>query len=108
MTVVEASLQNWIFRFGTPFQLHSDQGRNFISAVCKGLFQFLQVDKTQTTALHPQSDGMCPPDTPSSLEDCVQDLQARLDDVHNFARGRINIATEKMKTRYDTRTTGHE
>ena len=171
-TVAEVLLQNWISRFGSPLQLHSDQGRNFTSAVCKGLCQLLKIDKTQTTPLHPQSDGMverfnrtilnnlsifvsknqqdwdrklplfllayrsavhettgftpsrmlfgrelrlpcdllfgCPPDTPSSPEDYVQDLQTRLEDVHEFARGRINIATEKMKTRYDTRATEHE
>ncbi|KFM71099.1 hypothetical protein X975_15362, partial [Stegodyphus mimosarum] len=27
--------------------------------------------------------------------------------MHNFARERVNLATEKMKTRYDTRATGH-
>jgi hypothetical protein len=171
-TVADALLQNWISRYGTPLQLHSDQGKNFTSAVCKELYKLLNIDKTQTTPLHPQSDGMVerfnrtimnslshlvskdqqdwdqklplfllayrsavhettgftpsqmlfgrelrlpcdllfgrPPDAPSSPEDYVEDLQARLEDVHEFARGRINIATEKMKTRYDTRATGHQ
>ncbi|GFW79890.1 retrovirus-related Pol polyprotein from transposon 412 [Trichonephila clavipes] len=39
-------------------QLHSDQGTNFDSAVCKRLCEILGIDKTQTTVLHPQSDGM--------------------------------------------------
>ena len=39
-------------------QIHSDQGTNFTSAVFKGLCQILGIDKTQTTPLHPQSDGM--------------------------------------------------
>ncbi|GFT44341.1 retrovirus-related Pol polyprotein from transposon 412 [Trichonephila clavipes] len=39
-------------------KLHSDQGRNFDSAVYKGLCEMLVIDKTRTTALHPQSDGM--------------------------------------------------
>ncbi|GFV09002.1 retrovirus-related Pol polyprotein from transposon 412 [Trichonephila clavipes] len=47
-----------------------------------------------------------PPDTPSSPEEYVQNLQARFEDVHNLARERINLRTEKMKTRYDTKATG--
>ncbi|GFT99907.1 retrovirus-related Pol polyprotein from transposon 412 [Trichonephila clavipes] len=49
-----------------------------------------------------------PPDTPSSPEEYVQNLQARFEDVHNLARERINLRTEKMKTRYDTKATGHQ
>ncbi|GFW52475.1 retrovirus-related Pol polyprotein from transposon 412 [Trichonephila clavipes] len=43
---------------GYPLQLHSDQGRNFVSAVLKGVCELLGIDKTKTTPLHPQSDGM--------------------------------------------------
>ncbi|GFW15557.1 retrovirus-related Pol polyprotein from transposon 412 [Trichonephila clavipes] len=49
-----------------------------------------------------------PPDTPSSPEEYVQNLQARFEDVHNLARERINLRTEKMQTRYDTKATGHQ
>ncbi|GFX76589.1 retrovirus-related Pol polyprotein from transposon 412 [Trichonephila clavipes] len=49
-----------------------------------------------------------PPDTPSSPEEYVQNLQARFEDVHNLARERIDLRTEKMKTRYDTKATGHQ
>ncbi|GFV73827.1 retrovirus-related Pol polyprotein from transposon 412 [Trichonephila clavipes] len=35
--VAEVLVQHWISRFGVPLQLHSDQGRNFNSAVCKRL-----------------------------------------------------------------------
>ncbi|GFT32943.1 retrovirus-related Pol polyprotein from transposon 412 [Trichonephila clavipes] len=171
-TVVEAVVQHWISRYGVPLQLHSDQGRNFVSAVLKGVCELLGIDKTKTTPLHPQSDGMVerfnrtilnnlslmvsknqqdwdqkvplfllayrsavhettgyspsqmlfgrdlrlpcdllfgrPPDTPSSPEEYVQNLQARFEDVHNLARERINLRTEKMKTRYDTKATGHQ
>ncbi|GFW76555.1 retrovirus-related Pol polyprotein from transposon 412 [Trichonephila clavipes] len=57
-TVAEAVVQHWISRFGVPLQLHSDQGRNFVSAVLKGVCELLGIDKTKTTPLHPQSDGM--------------------------------------------------
>ncbi|GFY07907.1 retrovirus-related Pol polyprotein from transposon 412 [Trichonephila clavipes] len=57
-TVAEVLFQHWMSLFGVPLQLHSDQGRNFDSAVCKRLCEILAIDKTRTTALHPQSDGM--------------------------------------------------
>ncbi|GFV94668.1 retrovirus-related Pol polyprotein from transposon 412 [Trichonephila clavipes] len=119
-TVAEAVVQHWISRYGVPLQLHSDQGRNFVSAVLKGVCELLGIDKTKTTPLHPQCFlagifvSPCdllfgrPPDTPSSPEEYVQNLQARFEDVHNLARERINLRTEKMKTRYDTKATGHQ
>ncbi|GFW21947.1 retrovirus-related Pol polyprotein from transposon 412 [Trichonephila clavipes] len=154
-TVAEAVVQHWISRYGVPLQLHSDQGRNFVSAVLKGVCELHGIDKTKTTPLHPQSDGMVerfnrtilnnlslmvsknqkdwdqkvplfllayrsavhettgyspsqmlfgrdlrlpcdllfghPPDTPSSPEEYVQNLQARFEDVHNLAREQINL-----------------
>ncbi|GFX49567.1 hypothetical protein TNCV_4902091 [Trichonephila clavipes] len=134
-TVAEAVVQHWISRYGVPLQLHSDQGRKFVSAVLKGVCELLGIDKTKTTPLHPHvpqrrsrdyriftiPDAFgrdlrlpCdllfgrPPDTPSSPEEYVQNLQARFEDVHNLARERINLRTEKMKTRYDTKATGHQ
>ncbi|GFY31201.1 retrovirus-related Pol polyprotein from transposon 412 [Trichonephila clavipes] len=56
--VADVLVQHWISQFGVPLQLHSDQGKNFDSAVCKKLCEILTIDKTRTTALHPQSDGM--------------------------------------------------
>ncbi|GFT02250.1 retrovirus-related Pol polyprotein from transposon 412 [Nephila pilipes] len=38
---------------------------------------------------------------------CARSLQARLEDVHQFGQGRIYIATDKMKIRYDARAKGH-
>ncbi|GFW50767.1 retrovirus-related Pol polyprotein from transposon 412 [Trichonephila clavipes] len=56
--ILEALVQHWISRLGVPLQLHSDQGRNFDSAVGKTLCEILVIDKTRKTALHSQSDGM--------------------------------------------------
>ncbi|GFX69679.1 retrovirus-related Pol polyprotein from transposon 412 [Trichonephila clavipes] len=57
-TVAEVLVQHWISRFRVPLELHSYQGRNFDSAVCKRLCEILAIDKTRTTAFHPHSDGM--------------------------------------------------
>ncbi|GFT54260.1 retrovirus-related Pol polyprotein from transposon 412 [Trichonephila clavipes] len=139
-TVAEVLVQHWISRFGVPLQLHSDQGRNFDSAVCKRLCEILAIDKTRTRALHPQSDGMVeksavhettsyspsqmlfgrylrlpadllfsrPPDAPLAPEEYIEKLQAQMEEMHQLARERISMASEKMKTRYDARATEHD
>jgi hypothetical protein len=57
-TVAEALVTNFFCRFGVPRELHSDQGRNFESRLMQELLERLGVNKTRTTPLHPQSDGM--------------------------------------------------
>ena len=57
-TVANAIVDGYVFRFGVPNELHSDQGRNFESAVFKGMCHRLGIKKTRTTPLHPQSDGI--------------------------------------------------
>ena len=57
-TVAEVLVKEFICRYGVPRELHSDQGRNFESAVFTGVCKLLGIHKTRTTPLHPQSDGM--------------------------------------------------
>lgn len=57
--VVLSPLINEVFcRFGVPQVIHSDQGRNFEADVFQSVLKILGVEKTRTTPLHPQSDGM--------------------------------------------------
>ncbi|GFV04281.1 retrovirus-related Pol polyprotein from transposon 412 [Trichonephila clavipes] len=49
-----------------------------------------------------------PPDTPLAPEEYIEKLQALMEEMHNLARERIAMASEMMKTRYDSRTTGHD
>ena len=44
--------------YGQPEILHSDQGRNFESAILSLTLQAFGVQKSRTTAYHPQGDGM--------------------------------------------------
>ena len=57
-TVAEVFANNWVCRYGVPLELHSDQGRNFESAVFQEMCELYGIKKTRTTPLHPQSDGM--------------------------------------------------
>src|SRR5436190_5845630 len=57
-TIAEEIIKQWISRFGTPLELHSDQRRNFESNLFQKICQLLDIRKTRTTTLHPQSDGM--------------------------------------------------
>ena len=56
-TVAEKLVSEFICRFGVPRQLHSDQGTNFESKVMAEVCKLLNIEKTRTTPLHPQSDG---------------------------------------------------
>ena len=57
-TVAEALVKEVICRFGIPQLVHSDQGRNFESALFAEMCQLLGIKKTRTTPCHPASDGM--------------------------------------------------
>ncbi|GBO05543.1 Retrovirus-related Pol polyprotein from transposon 412 [Araneus ventricosus] len=48
-----------------------------------------------------------PSDTPSSSNEYLNNLEACLEGVHTFARERIKLASERMKTRYNSGTTDH-
>jgi hypothetical protein len=57
-TVATKLVDEFVCRFGTPLELHSDQGRNFESDVFQEMCRLLKITKTRTTAYHPCSDGM--------------------------------------------------
>jgi transposase InsO family protein len=56
-TVAEAAVVNVFVRFGLPQILHSDQGRDFESALFRETCRLLGVKKTRTTPWRPQSNG---------------------------------------------------
>lgn len=49
---------NIFSRVGVPEILHSDQGRNFESAILRETLEAFGITKSRTTAYHPQGDGM--------------------------------------------------
>ena len=56
-TVAEKLVSEFVCRFRVPRELHSDQGTNFESKVMAEVCKLLDIEKTRTTPLHPQSDG---------------------------------------------------
>ena len=57
-TCADAFTANWVARFGVPARLTSDQGRQFMSELWRNLCSQLGIEQLNTTAYHPQSNGM--------------------------------------------------
>ena len=57
-TVAHLLVTEVISRFGVPLQIHTDQGRNVESVLFKEVCRLLDIEKTRTKPLNPQSDGM--------------------------------------------------
>ncbi|KAK7879131.1 hypothetical protein WMY93_034090, partial [Mugilogobius chulae] len=53
-TVAKALWNNFFIHYGFPERLHSDQGRDFESALIKDLCSLLDIKKTRTTPYHPR------------------------------------------------------
>lgn len=168
-TVAHLLVTEVICRFGVPLQIHTDQGRNFESVLFQEICRLLDIEKTRTTPLHPQSDGMverlnrtledmlakfvqenqrnwdellpllsmayrsavhestgctpnelmfgrevrlpvdlmfgAPPESTASL-DCTEyacNLRKQVETVHDFARNRLCIESQRQKRLYDQR-----
>jgi len=52
-----AAIDTFFSRFGYPFQLFSDQGRNFQSKVFDSVCKLLHIHKARTTPYRPSSNG---------------------------------------------------
>ena len=58
-TVAHVLVVEWFSKFGVPARIHSDQGRNFESALIQQLCSLYGIQKSRTTAYHPAGNGQC-------------------------------------------------
>ena len=56
-TCAKVLVRNWICRFGVPDSIHSYQGRNFESRTFSETCQLLSMNKTLSSAYHPEGNG---------------------------------------------------
>ena len=57
-TVADIIVREVVSRFGVPYIIHSDQGRQYESQLFLEMCKVLHIKKRRTTPYHPQSDGM--------------------------------------------------
>jgi hypothetical protein len=57
ITIATKLYKHVFSKFGYPERLHSDNGLEFVNAVLNGLCDLLKIEKTSTTAYHPQGNA---------------------------------------------------
>lgn len=57
-TVAKLIVEEVFVRYGIPFKVHFDQGRQYERTLFEETCKILHIKKTRTTPYHPQSDGM--------------------------------------------------
>lgn len=55
--VASAFVKHWVYRFGPPVCIHSDQGTQFESSLFSQMCNIFGMTKSRTTAYHPQGNG---------------------------------------------------
>ena len=75
-TCARVLVKNWICQYGVPDSIHSDQGKNIESQVFEEMCHLLNINKTRSTAYHPEGNGQV-----ENLHNTLKTmLKARVDD----------------------------
>ena len=70
-SIATALFDQWCCRYGTPERFHSDGAKNVHGEVVKELCRHLGVEKSKSSRLHPQGDGMAESFV-KTLKSCIQ------------------------------------
>ena len=57
-TIANIFVSEWVSRYGAPYELYSDRGANFTSAIFEEMCKLLNIEKTKTSGYRPQANGM--------------------------------------------------
>ena len=58
MIVADVIVHEWVYKHGTPLNLHSDQGTEFTTAMHSCMCDPLRIHKTYSTVYNPQSNAV--------------------------------------------------
>lgn len=75
-TTAKVLFEQFICHYGFPSRLHSDQGRNFVSAVISELCDIARIDQSRTTPYHPEGNGM-----PERFNQTLLNMLGTLEDI---------------------------
>lgn len=81
-TIATVLVDEIICRHGVPRSIHTDQGRDFESNLLKHVCELLEMEKTRTTAYHPESDELVErlnKTLVTMLRSCVEEEQKNWD-----------------------------
>ncbi len=87
-----ALLQGWIQRFGVPSTITSDRGPQFTSQLWAALCKLLSINHVQTTAYHPQANGLVER-MHRRLKDALRARSAAADWFHHLPWVMLGIRT---------------
>ena len=85
-TVANVLVKEWFTRYGVPQRLHSDNGRNFESAVIHELAKIYDIKRSHTTPYHPAGNGQCDVSTGPYTPCCGRWVPRRSDDGLTISR----------------------
>ena len=75
-TVAKALVHEWFQRYGVPQRIHSDNGRNFESAIVTALSKLYHIKRSHTTPYHPIRNAQCERFN-RTLHDLMHTLEAK-------------------------------
>ena len=56
-SIIEGLFVHYIYTFGVPKHIHTDQGANFVSNIVKNFETLFRIRHIKTSTCHPQSNG---------------------------------------------------